>query len=213
MRRSPAFIEHLLCAGFTQLDPQLFYSPRDTEAQTHKITHLQVELAGVGIGVWMMEGGPELTWRERWGAERQRLKGISIPWFAAFFLGCSLGTVSCPLERHEKCCLGPTAGLAMPGKLWASVSAGPGWWRPHMAPTVPQPSSETRHASWLHKALGICLLIGLGTFHDQVTTWVACQGRSTSGSVWIYIVACLASFAFLRVWPGDVGTGIGGVLP
>ena len=50
----------------------LFYSPRDTEAQTHEIAHFQVELAGVGTGVWMMESGPELTWREGWGAERQK---------------------------------------------------------------------------------------------------------------------------------------------
>jgi len=191
----------------------LFYSPRDTEAQTHEIAHFQVELAGVGTGVWMMESGPELTWREGWGAERQRLKGISIPRFAALFLGCSPEAVPCPLERHEKCCLGPTAGLAMPGRLWALVPAGAGWWRPHTAPTVPQPSSETRHASWLHKVLGICLLIRLGTFLDQVTTWVAGQGRSTSGCVWIPIAACPARLAFLRVWPGDVGAGIGGVLP
>lgn len=184
-----------------------FYSPRDTQAQTHEITHFQVELAGVGIGVWMMENGPELTWREGWGAERQRLKGISVPWFVALFLGCSLGTVPCPLERHKKCCLGPTAGLAMPSRLWALVPASPGWWRPHMAPTLSQPSSETWHASWLHKVLDICLLIRLGTFHDQVTTWAACQGRSASGCVWICIAACPARFAFLRVWPGDVGAG------
>lgn len=101
----------------------------------------------------------------------------------------------------------------MPGRLWALVPAGAGWWRPHTVPTVSQPSSETRHASWLHKVLGICLLIRLGTFLDQVTTWVAGQGRSTSGCVWIRIAACPARLAFLRVWPGDVGAGIGGVLP
>lgn len=37
----------------------------------------------------------------------------------------------------------------------------------------PQPSSETRHTSWPHEVAGICLLIGPGTFHGQVATWVA----------------------------------------
>ena len=32
----------------------------------------------------MTEGGFELTWKEGWGVEKQRLKGSSIPWFAAF---------------------------------------------------------------------------------------------------------------------------------
>ena len=85
----------------------LFYSPRDTEAQTHEITHFQVELAGVGTGVWMMESGPELTWREGWGAERQRLKGISIPRFAALFLGCSPEAVPCPQKDMRSAAWGP----------------------------------------------------------------------------------------------------------